>query len=160
MCPTPSEPLWTNGISFGSSATSVDISGQGNYALVGCYPQALYLCDISSPSNIQIVGCSYDPEFIYGVTFHGNYIYVADGLRGMRTYLAVPQLAIGLTSTNSVVVSWPQPLAAGFILQRNSDLSTTNWVDVSDVPRLTGNRCQIVVSTNTVHEFFRLRFGP
>jgi hypothetical protein len=102
---TPSEPLWTNGISFGSRAISVDVSEQGNYALVGCNLQGLYLCDVSSPSTIRVVGDSYDPEFIYGVNLHGNYVYVADGVRGMRVYLAVPQLAIALTGTNSVLVS-------------------------------------------------------
>ncbi|SPE54741.1 membrane hypothetical protein [Verrucomicrobia bacterium] len=37
-----------------------------------------------------------------------------------------PSLTIYLTSTNTVVVSWPSP-SPGFVLQQNTDLSTTNW---------------------------------
>ena len=154
----PGMPTWTNGVSFGTSATSVAVSDNGSYAFLGCGPGGLYMCDVSSPSNIRVVSAGYDSEFVYGVVLHNNYVYVADGLRGMRVYLAMPQLAVALTSTNSLLVSWPQPLASGFRLQQNSDLSTTNWVDVTDVPTVASNQCQIVISPNGTRGFYRLSF--
>ena len=38
-----------------------------------------------------------------------------------------PLLSLRLTTTNTVVVSWPSP-STGFILQQNIDLSSPNWV--------------------------------
>src|SRR5262245_51398252 len=37
-----------------------------------------------------------------------------------------PLLKIQLTSTNSVVITWPSP-STGFVLQQNLNVATTNW---------------------------------
>ena len=42
-----------------------------------------------------------------------------------------PLLTIFLTATNTVIVQWPSP-SAGWNLQENTDLSTSNWVGASD----------------------------
>src|SRR4051812_27511969 len=40
-----------------------------------------------------------------------------------------PRLEISRTSTNTALISWPS-LSAGFVLQQNSNLGSTNWVNV------------------------------
>src|ERR1035437_3295132 len=62
----------------------------------------------------------------------GN-LYVGDTLNGtirkgqIAAVLAVPNLTIGFTALNSLVVSWPS--LGSYTLQSNADLTTTNWVN-------------------------------
>jgi hypothetical protein len=155
----PATPAWVNGLSFGSTADGVAVSEQGRYAFVACYPDGLHMCDVSAPDNIQSVCTTYDPEFPYGVAVQGNYVYVADGLRGLRVYLAVPQLQIAPTGTNTVLLSWPQPVAEGFTLQQTAELNPATWVAVTDAPTVVGNQCQLVVAPQRTRGFYRLSFG-
>jgi len=48
-----------------------------------------------------------------------------------------PLLIITPTATNTLVVSWPSP-STGFVLQQNSNLTTTNWVTVPQPPTTMG----------------------
>jgi hypothetical protein len=50
---------------------------------------------------------------------------------------SAPLLRVALTTTNTVVISWPS-IANSFHLQENATLGTTNWTIVVNPP--TGNR--------------------
>ena len=72
---------------------------------------------------------------------------------------AAPVLAVRLTETNSVIVSWPAP-STGYDLQHNSDLNTMNWSNVSTSPMTVGAEKQVVVTSPVGSQFYRLLHKP
>jgi hypothetical protein len=72
--------------------------------------------------------------------------------------LVAPLLTVSLTGPNAVVVSWPSS-AAGFVLQQNSDLTTTNWPDFSGTVNTNVTTKSATISPATDTRFFRL-FHP
>ncbi len=69
-----------------------------------------------------------------------------------------PLLTIRLTSANAATVSWPSP-SAGFILQQNADLNTSNWVAASQTVTDNGSNRSIIVNPPAGNRFYRL-FKP
>jgi len=69
-----------------------------------------------------------------------------------------PLLAITLTSTNTVVVSWPSA-STGFTLQQSANLNSPNWVAVSEVVTDDGATKFIVLNPPTGSRLYRL-FRP
>jgi hypothetical protein len=62
-------------------------------------------------------------------TINGGAYSLAGGFWGIVSAVQMPGaplLTIRLTQTNTAIVSWPSP-SAGFSLQQNSDLNTSNW---------------------------------
>jgi hypothetical protein len=75
------------------------------------------------------------------------------------TWQLVPTLNITVAGTNAVL-SWPDlSSTAGYVLQQNSDLTTTNWIDVTDTPtlNLTNLQNQVLLSPTNGNSFYRLR---
>ena len=68
-----------------------------------------------------------------------------------------PPLAILNTRTNAVVLSWPS-VSAGFILQQNSDLTTTNWTRVDLPIGDDGTTQSVIVAPAAGRRFFRLKY--
>ena len=66
-----------------------------------------------------------------------------------------PFLAISLTPTNTVAISWPSP-SAGFGLQQNPDLRTTNWSGVEQSPADNGTTKTVVINPPVGTRFYRL----
>jgi hypothetical protein len=66
-----------------------------------------------------------------------------------------PLLSVSLTTTNTVLVSWPYP-STGFSLQQNGVLGTTNWVNESNPPVQVGQQWQLIVPPQSGNRFFRL----
>jgi len=66
-----------------------------------------------------------------------------------------PSLTIRLTDTNTVVISWPSP-SAGFVLQQNTDLNTTNWVGPTEALNDDGTSKFIIVNPTTGNRYYRL----
>ncbi len=66
-----------------------------------------------------------------------------------------PLLRIVLTSSNSVIVAWPAP-SPNFILEQNSDLSTSNWLG-TPAPTVVGNENQLLVNPPFGNRFYRLK---
>ncbi len=69
-----------------------------------------------------------------------------------------PALAIAFTNSNSMIITWPAA-AAGFGLQQNADLTTTNWTAVTNAVSPAGDRSQVILPCSSVKNFFRL-VGP
>jgi hypothetical protein len=66
-----------------------------------------------------------------------------------------PQLQ-WLYTQGTFVLSWPS-LPSGFVLQRNSDPITTNWVDVTNIPVVNTDFIQVTVSQAQALGFYRLK---
>jgi hypothetical protein len=67
----------------------------------------------------------------------------------------VPQLAIFLTSSNSIAIYWPTN-SPGYFLQQNTNLTTTNWVSVTNSVTILDTNNQVVVSSPAGIYFYRL----
>jgi hypothetical protein len=62
-----------------------------------------------------------------------------------------PSLRIFLADTNTAVVAWP-----GYILQQNSNLMTTNWINATSAITLFSNEYKVIVSPLVGQQFYRL----
>jgi hypothetical protein len=70
------------------------------------------------------------------------------------TAATVPPLSASMSITNRVLISWLSP-STGWILQANTDLTTTNWTNVLIAP--TDDGVTRSVSVNPAgNQFFRL----
>jgi hypothetical protein len=58
--------------------------------------------------------------------------------------------------SSGVVLSWPAP-STGFQLQKNNDLSTTNWVSVLTTPSDDGKTRSVTVTPATGNWVYRLK---
>jgi len=68
-----------------------------------------------------------------------------------------PLLSVFVTSTNTVIVSWPAP-STGFSLQQNSNLSTTNWSGMTNIVQNVGGNNQVTIAPPIGNRFYRLVF--
>jgi hypothetical protein len=66
-----------------------------------------------------------------------------------------PLLTIVRTSTSTVTVSWPSS-SAGFSLQQNTNLNTTNWSTPVETISDDGTNKSIIVNLPSANRFFRL----
>jgi len=66
-----------------------------------------------------------------------------------------PLLSIA-RSNAAVIVSWPVP-SAGFVLQQNPDIGTTNWTDVGMSPTRNGPNLEVLVPSPVGNKFYRLK---
>lgn len=69
--------------------------------------------------------------------------------------IAGPTLVLGL-GADSILLSWPTA-AAGFHLERSSDIGSNNWVPVSDPPTIVGTSATLTVPIDAAAQFFRLK---
>ncbi len=86
---------------------------------------------------------------------------VGSGPNGSMLVLTgdVSQPAPALTIAHSgggVIVSWPAAFT-GYVLQENSDLSSTNWVDVTNSVNVVGGENQVLISSPADNNFYRLK---
>jgi hypothetical protein len=65
-------------------------------------------------------------------------------------------LAIAPSGTN-FLLSWPSP-PGSFVLQQNSDLTTTNWLTVTNTPTVTNGQNQAILAPPGGSEFYRLEY--
>jgi hypothetical protein len=104
----------------------------------------VYFTDISgwtTPASLQVTVTEGETNVVTGT-------YVA--LSG------APVLVVALTSTNTVVVSWPSP-STGWNLWQDSDLTTTNWVAPPETVTDDGTNKFIIISPPSGKMFFRLQ---
>jgi hypothetical protein len=67
-----------------------------------------------------------------------------------------PLLQILLTTTNTAMVFWPSP-SAGFNLQMNANLATTNWAAPAETVTDNGTIKYIIVNPPAGNRFYRLK---
>ena len=75
---------------------------------------------------------------------------------GIYIWQYTPILSVTLVGSN-VVVSWPTN-ALNFVLEQNSDLTTENWVTLTNQPTLNLSNLQneVVITPSDSSSFFRL----
>jgi hypothetical protein len=86
-----------------------------------------------------------------GFTLNGGFWGIIAAIQTPGT----PLLSIISTGPNTLTISWPSP-SAGWILQHNSDLKTTNWGTPPQVVSDNGTEKFIIVSPATGNRFYRL----
>jgi len=123
--------------------------------------------------GILLAGETYT-DIVFGVTVNpstppGNYsgtvtlvggsdIFATNNLASQtfQVMLSPATLILALAGTN-FVLSWPsQP--AGCVLQQNSDLTTTNWVVVTNTPTISNGLSQVLLPPFPGNQFFRLAY--
>jgi len=68
---------------------------------------------------------------------------------------SAPALSI-IHSGNGVIISWPSSFP-NFSLQQNIDLTTTNWIDVTNSVNAVGEENQVIISPAVDNNFYRLK---
>jgi len=92
-----------------------------------------------------------------GLTMNGGAFSLTGGFWSLIALMQTPGspfLSIN-KSGNNVIVSWPYP-SAGFILQQNNNLSTTNWVTSGFTVTTNSLSNSVNITPPTGHLFFRL----
>jgi hypothetical protein len=96
-----------------------------------------------------------DPEIEIDPAFAQAGKYSIEFSPGVLAAPGTPTLAITLTATNTVLVSWPSP-STGWALQQNSSLTTTNWVTPPEIVTDNGTNKFILVNPPADKRFYRL----
>jgi len=68
----------------------------------------------------------------------------------------LPPLSIQLTSTNTVVISWPAS-STGFSLQQNNSLNAATWSAVTNTIVVTNGEMQVILPPTGGTQFYRLK---
>jgi hypothetical protein len=71
----------------------------------------------------------------------------------LASHSSAPSLRIFLAATNTAVVAWP-----GYILQQNSNLMTTNWVNTTSAITVVSNEYRLNISPLIGQQFYRLLY--
>jgi hypothetical protein len=66
-----------------------------------------------------------------------------------------PFLSIFGTSTNAAIVTWAVP-ASTFRLQQSSNVTTTNWVNVTNAVTTVNGTNRVTIYPATGNQYFRL----
>jgi hypothetical protein len=85
----------------------------------------------------------------------GNY---TDGYADNLSFVLTtnrPRLA--LQDSANYVVNWPTNFADGFVLQSATNLTSTNWLNVTNIPATIAGTNQVTVPKTGGNIFFRLR---
>jgi hypothetical protein len=152
--------LGTDGTTLGSGATMYVAIGT-SFGLDYSQDTVLttYLPNSSNPMPYQkfttTITATNASEIL---AFHGFDATSAILLDNVSMTLAVPsapQLNLGLSPTNRLVFAWTSP-TAGYRLQANAALGTTNWVTLTNVPVTFGTNTQIILPAPASNMFYRL----
>jgi hypothetical protein len=107
--------------------------------------------------------------FINSATPHGNYsgtvtiqggadIFAADNLTNQTFQVTLPPAALGIVAAGgNLLLSWPSP-PGDFVLQQNSDLTTTNWTTAPNTPAITNYQAQVILAPANGNLFYRLKY--
>jgi len=94
-----------------------------------------------------------------GSVIAGDYVIEGGFWSDLEAAPELPGLTIELVSPSSVLVSWPAP-ANGFVLQQNTNVTTTNWVAVTNPPVVANGEKQVTVSPLVGNRYYRLKYEP
>ncbi len=152
---------WT----FANSTMATAVTGSGTYRLGGKgVPQqelSLYLQMNGGAVEHFDSGLVADsvpfPNIQVSISTNGQYCF--DTVFSVDASPApMPQLRIGITPTNTVVLSWAVSPDA-FDLQQSRDLSAVNWVIITNTPTVVGQQNQVVLPLSSGIECYRLQPG-
>lgn len=128
----------------------------GLYSNLPDYPTSHYFIsdgvtfwELALPDTAGVLGIS-------GHTVYGLYFGDSPTFRGFTAEIAEARLGASVTTSNTMVISWPFP-SPGWALQQNSDMTGTNWVTPPEVISNDGTNNFITVNTASGNRFFRLQ---
>jgi hypothetical protein len=76
---------------------------------------------------------------------------------GIYTWQSGPPPALEITLwSREAVISWPTS-ASGFGLQQNTNMTSTNWVDVTTIPTVFNQQNEVIVTNSDAACFYRLK---
>jgi hypothetical protein len=88
----------------------------------------------------------------------GTNIFAVTNLSSQAFQVTLSPAALGVAlSGATLVLSWPSP-PGGFVLQENTNLTTTNWMTVTNMPTLTNGLNQVDLLPPPGTQFFRLDY--
>jgi hypothetical protein len=88
----------------------------------------------------------------------GTNIFAANNLASPIFEISLPPAALGITTSGgNLLISWPSP-PGDFVLQQNSDLTTTNWLAVTNLLTITNFQNQAILSPANGKQFYRLKY--
>jgi hypothetical protein len=88
----------------------------------------------------------------------GTDIFAAVNLTNQTFQISLPPAALRVARSNTnLVLSWPSP-PGGFVLQENSDLTTTNWTATTSTPAITNFQNQVILPPTNGNQFYRLEY--
>jgi hypothetical protein len=90
------------------------------------------------------------------LAFHGIDATSSILLDNVSVTLAVPQLSLSVSPASTLVFTWTSS-TAGYLLQANASLGTTNWVTLTNAPVTVGSSNRIVLPTAASNLFYRLK---
>jgi hypothetical protein len=89
------------------------------------------------------------------LSFHGVDATSSILLDDVSVTLAMPQLNLSLSQSNTLVFNWTS-WTNGFRVQANASLGTTNWVTMTNEPLTVASNSQIVLPAPATALFYRL----
>jgi len=153
--------LYLNDIQFDFIDEAADHLAADTTAFFGNVPGILL--PFETYSDI-VFGITIDPATPPGQYFGlvtiqgGTNIFAATDLASPIFEVSLPPAALGIApSATNVVLSWASP-PGGFELQKNSDLATSNWLIVTNIPTVTNGQNQVTLSPSNSSQFFRLKY--
>jgi hypothetical protein len=112
--------------------------------------------DPSANSFTTIAGSPFSNTGIQNFTSPGNNSAGnPDWVLVLESTVDPQALSIFLTATNTVVVTWPSAWS-GATLQQNPNLTTTNWVNVTNAINVVGSEYQSIFLPGANPQFYRL----
>lgn len=101
--------------------------------------------DASGPTN-----CASGRFILSGTPMNGLELWFREGV-----IAAPPLVSVAMTSSNNLVLSWPDS-SVKFVLQQRANLDHDTWLDLTNAPMLLSNRDQVHLPLNSGNQFFRL----
>ena len=88
----------------------------------------------------------------------GTNIFAANNLASPIFEVSLPPAALSITNSGgNLVLSWPSP-PGGFVLQQNSDLTTTNWLTATNLSTFANFQNQVILAPTNGNQFYRLKY--
>jgi len=132
-----------------ASGGGVHSSGAGVTLQASAHPGYAFL---NWTENNSVVSTS--PS--YTLTSDTNHTLVANFIAATITTPSQPSLSLAVASPGVLILSWPTN-AASFSLQQSSDLTTANWVTVTNGVTVVGGQNQVTVQTTGERGYFWLK---
>jgi hypothetical protein len=162
---TNSGASWTTNNNF--NASSVASSADGSKLIAGNASGIYVSTDLGmtwiQETNITgSIACSADGNKLVVATQSlttspGGALFFIPG--PIYTSFSTPTPSMNITPANgNLMLSWIIP-STNFVLQQNSDLTTTNWTDVTNTPvlNLTNLQNEVILSPPGSNVFYRLK---